>query len=119
MTELDDLLSATLDRHVAAQPALVADFGAVFGAGADDTPAQWITFYVTQYAGEIAAMTAVETATAATAPAAPAEPVDPALLADVRSMVDDAVAAVPEAALLSQEEIDRILMEVLAAEDAE
>ncbi|MGB3442831.1 MAG: hypothetical protein WBA97_29155 [Actinophytocola sp.] len=118
--ELDGLLAATLDRHVAAQPALVADFSAVFGAGADETAAQWITYYVTQYADDIAGLTADEDATVNTAPAAPV-PVDPAvaeLLTDVRSIVDDAVAAVPEAALLSPEEIDQILMEVLG-EDAE
>jgi hypothetical protein len=51
-------------------------------------------------------------------PGAPLDEVAAELLADVRTIVDDAVAAVPEAQLLSAAEIDRVLLEVLA-EDAE
>lgn len=118
--ELDDLLTAVLDRHIAENPTLVTDFGSVFGADATDTAAQWLVHYLNQYTGHIEALTATTAEPTAVTGAQAAVPLDQAaaeLLADIRTIADDAVAAVPEAALLSPAEVNRVLMEVLAEDD--
>jgi hypothetical protein len=108
--ELVEVLRQLVEQHVQANTPAAATFAATFGDGVDSA-AQWLSYQLTSNTGEIAQILAGSHTT--TSP----EQASTSATTAVDAIVQEALADVPGAEELSQEEIDRILLEVLSEEE--
>lgn len=108
--ELVALLAESVDRHLAKDDTLVTQAAAVFGAGDVDMAAQWFTYSLDQHAAKV---------TRIIASAAPQAPEDRAGTPELtaQTLIDNLLREVPEAATLSADELNDLLLEVLAEDE--
>jgi hypothetical protein len=108
--ELTAVLRDAVHRHVVAQPRLADEFAVTFGRGNVDVAAQWLRHQLSQHSAEV---------TEAVGPGSSPDVEVYAEVDEFEKTVMAEIADIPGVEGLSEEEIDAIILDVLAEDDDE